>query len=78
MCPGYLELVKENMKKTQGVEVVHVELGNNKVDCEATADRFEINATPTLLYFVNGTLKKRILPTGDDKKDISVIKSLGK
>ena len=78
MCPGYLELVKKNMKKTQGVEVVHVELGNNKVDCEATADRFKINATPTLLYFEKGKLKRTILPTGDTKKDISVIKGLGK
>ncbi|MDO8618393.1 MAG: thioredoxin family protein, partial [Candidatus Daviesbacteria bacterium] len=68
ICPEYLKLVKKSIKKTD-VLLVEVELGNGKDSCEATADKYEVTGTPTLLYFEDGKLRKRISPTGDNKKD---------
>ncbi len=76
-CPGYMKIVNKAMKNNKKIKLVHIELGNNKDSCEKTADGHKITDTPTLLYFEKGKIKRTIIPTGDTKKDVSVIQNLG-
>lgn len=74
VCPPFRKTVKEALKGR--VRVVEVNASKN-VDCFNTAVKLKVTDTPTLFYFKDGKLRKRIYSTGDpdmDKKNLEKLK----
>lgn len=74
-CEPFMETVKEELKD-KPVTLAEIELGKGEYECELAADAFDVRGTPTLLYFKEGKLVKRISPSGEKDKDIDALRRL--
>lgn len=73
VCPPFRKTVKEALKDK--VRVVEVNVSQAQ-ECFDTAVKMKVTGTPTLLFYENGRLKKRLYSTGDPARDKSNLEKL--
>lgn len=74
-CLPYMKTVKETLKAKK-VTLAEVELDGDG-SCEILADKHKVKDTPTLLYFRNGKLRKKMAGSSgnqeQDKKELEAL-----